>query len=363
MNPRSVLAPLAALLLLVACSEAPPPPAAPRVVLVQRLAEPGAVESAELYTGEIRARYESPLAFRIGGKLVERKVEVGSEVRRGQVLARLDPRDAELGAAAAAAQVAAARADAALAVAEYERAVGLRAQNFISGSALDARRSAREAAEAKLRQAEAQAAAARNQSGYTALVADSDGVVTALEAEVGQVLAEGQAVMTLARPGNRELLVHAPEGRMRELVPGREAEVRLWSAPLQTYRGRVREVAPMADAATRTYALRIALPDAGLPLGATASATFHTDAADSRVLPAAAVTRAGEGAVVWVVDNEERVRPVAVEVLAYDERGATLRGGPPAGTRVVIAGVHKLVEGEAVRAVESGAPVALDAQR
>lgn len=360
----AVLLPLA-LLALAACSPPPAATPAPRAVLVRSLGEAGATASTQVYTGEVRARYESALAFRIGGKLIERKVDVGSVVRRGQLLARLDAQDAELGAAAAAAQVAAAEADAALARSELERAVGLRAQNFISASALDSRRTAAEAAAARLRQARAQAASARNQSEYTELLADSDGVVTALDAEVGQVLAAGQAVVKVARPGDREVRIHVPENRVREFAPGMPAAVRLWSAPEQPYAGVVREVAPMADAATRTFALRVSVPaaDAGLQLGATASVAFTAATDGTTVLPAAAVSRDGERPVVWLVGDDGTVRPQPIEVISYREDGVVARASLAAGARLVVAGVHKLVAGEKVRTVEEGAPVALDVRR
>lgn len=356
---------LVAAALLGACS--PPPPAAVglRPVLVRTLDAAGAALVPQRYSGEVRARVESTLAFRVGGKLVERAVDVGTPVRRGQVLARLDPRDVELASASATAQVAAAEADAALARAELERALDLQARNFISASALDARRTASEAARARLRQARAQAAAAAHQVDYAALVADADGVVIALEAEVGQVLAAGQPVLKLAREGEREVRIHVPENRVAGLAVGRAAELRLWSAPERGLAGVVREVAPMADAATRTYELRVSATDAGavLPLGATAVVSF-AEAGDGRVLlPGPAVGREGGQAVVWLVGAEGVLETRAVEIAGYREDGVLVRGELPAGSRVVVAGAHKLVAGEKVRAVEDGAPVALDARR
>ncbi|QDF95969.1 efflux transporter periplasmic adaptor subunit [Azoarcus sp. DD4] len=364
MKRKSAMAVLVTLSL-TACSPPAPPQAVLPTVLVRSVGKAGGAAAMQVYTGEVRARFESDLGFRIGGKLVERRVDVGAVVRRGQVLARLDPQDAELAAAAAVAQVAAAEADVALARAELERAQGLRARNFISASALDTRSSAHDAAAARLRQARAQAATARNQAGYAELVADSDGVVTGQAAEVGQVVAVGQAVFRLARPGEREVLIHAPENRVRQLVPGVKAVVRLWSVPDQAYPGVVREVTPMADAATRTFAVRVSVPaaDAALQLGATATAAFATDSADTVVLPGAALSRDAGRDVVWLVDGDGIVRPQAVDVIAYREDGAVLRANLPDAARVVVAGVHKLVAGEKVRSVEEGAPVALDVQR
>lgn len=355
---------LAALVLAACAPPAAPPPAA-RAVLVRSVDGAEGATTVQVYTGEVRARYEAGLGFRIAGKVVERKVDVGAVVKRGQVLARLDPQDAELAATAAAAQVAAAEADAALSRADLERAEGLRARNFISGSALDARRSASEAAAARLHQARAQAASARNQSAYTELLADSDGVITTLAVEAGQVVAAGQVVLTLARPGEREVVIHVPENRVRGLSAGVPAAVRLWAVPETTYPGVVREVAPMADAATRTYALRVSVPtaDAAVQLGATASVAFANDQGGGALVPAAALGRNGDQAVVWLVGEDGTVNSRPVEVKAYREDGVLLGAGLPPGAKVVVAGVHQLVAGEQVRAVEQGAPVALDVRR
>lgn len=356
---------LASAALLAACSapstEVPPPPA----VMVRSIATPRAVTGAQVYTGEVRPRIETDLGFRVGGKILQRPVDVGARVRRGELLAVLDPQDARLAAGAAAAGQAAAAADLALAQAEFKRASELRERNFISVSALDARRTALQAAEARLRQARAQAATALNQTDYTRLLADADGVVTSVAAEPGQVVAAGQPVLRVARPGEREVLIHVPESRVRDFAPGAAAVVRSWMAPERTYPARVREVAPAADSATRTYALRISVPgaDDALPLGATASVAFVAAEADGVLLPLPAVTKIGNRARVWVVDAQDAVQPIVVDVGAWREDGAVVRGGLPPDARVVVAGVHKLVEGTTVRPVEEGAPVSLDVKR
>lgn len=351
--------------LLAACAEPQKEAPPPRAVLVREIGAGTAPAGLNVYTGEVRPRIEADLAFRIGGKVIERRVDVGAEVKRGDVLARLDPQDVQLAARAATAQVAAAKADVALAQAEYERTKELRQRNFISDSALDSRRTALEAATAKLRQARAQAASAANQTDYASLVADRDGVVTAALAEAGQVVAAGQPVFRVARPGEREVLIYVPEGRVGALAPGTPAQVRPWAAPGRDYAGRVREVAPAADPATRTYAVRVSVPkaDAALPLGATASVAFADPSLAQAVLPLPAVTRIEGRATVWVVDDASRVQPVTVVVGAYREDGAVIESGLPARARVVVAGVQKLVPGERVRPVAQDAPVALDVGR
>lgn len=363
MKPLSLLA-IAALPLLAAC--APPPAAtpAPRAVLVHTVGNAAGAPVLQVYTGEIRARFETDLAFRVGGKLIERTVDAGAQVRRGQVLARLDPHDARLGATAAAAQVAAAEADADLARAELARTEALLARKFISAAAVDTQRSALQAATARLRQARAQAASAANQADYTELVTDSDGIVTAVEAEAGEVVAAGQAVVRLARPGEREVLVHVPENRVQQIAPSAAVTVRLWLAPDQVHGGVVREVSPAADRATRTFAVRISITDGdALPLGATATVAVGEVAAALSVLPLNAVTRHDGQSKVWLVDDANRVAPQAVDIAAFREDGAVLRGSLPAGSRVVVAGVHQLIAGETVRAIEEGSPPALDGGR
>jgi multidrug efflux system membrane fusion protein len=370
MHIRTLVTVLAGACLLASCSAPAPESPPPRAVLVRTLDATAAAPAVQIYAGEVRARIEADVGFRVGGKLVERKADVGAEVAAGALLALLDPADARLAASAAQAARAAAEADLALARTEYVRAQELAARKFVSASVLDARHTALQAAEARLRQARAQAETAANQAAYTRLEAPAAGVVTAVLAEPGQVVGVGQPVFRIARPDEREVLIHVPEGRAGQLQPGMTARVRTWAAPEREYAASVREVAPAADAATRTYALRVAVPqaDAGLPLGATASVLFAApDGAQGGVLlPLAAVTRVpgtSDGGTVWVVGEDDRVRPVGVGILAWREDGALLRAELPAGARLVVAGVHALVEGETVRAVEEGAPVLLDVKR
>lgn len=353
------------LVTLSACSAPPEAVKPPRAVLVRTLAADAAAVETRVYTGEVRPRHELELGFRIGGKLIERLVDVGDRVQVGQVLARLDQQDVSLAAQAAGAQQAAANADLVLARAEYERVAQLHARNFVSASAVDVRRAALQAAEARLQQISAQAVVAGNQADYAALRAQQDGVVTAAPAEAGQVVAAGQAVLRLARGDAREVLIHVPESRVGELRPGLAATVRPWAQAQQAFAGSVREIAPSADAATRSYAVRVALdPADGVPpLGATASVAFARPAAMQVLLPLAAVSRAGERTVAWIVDAAQVVRRVEVEVGEFREDGVVIRGGLPTGARVVVAGVHRLVEGETVRAVDESAPVALDARK
>lgn len=330
--------------LLAACGAAPPPPAAPKVV---RTLKVGAGDTAldgvdRSYSGEVRARIETMLGFRVAGKIVERRVDVGAAVRAGQVLARLDAADAGLQATQAEAQLALARAD----LARYRE---LKARNYISASALDAR-------ETTFKAAEAQAALAKNQAAYTTLLADRAGVIHQVLAEPGQVVSAGQAVFRLAPDGEREVAISVPENEVAGLKLGQAAEVYFWAASgpaANVLTGRLREISPMADPATRTFAARVSLNDADptLPLGMTASVRFPTGAAGARklIVPLTAIFQQGNQPAVWKVGADNTVSLQAISISAYTDAGAVVSGGLAGGEQIVAAGVHLLTAGEKVR--------------
>jgi RND family efflux transporter MFP subunit len=285
------------------------------------------------------------LGFRIGGKIVARLVDAGAVVKAGQVLARLDAADTAL-------QDSAANAQYRLAEDELKRFRELRAQGFVSQSALDAK-------EATLKSAAAQAGLARNQAAYTNLVSDRAGVVSATLAEVGQVVSAGQAVVRVAQDGEREVAVAIPESRFAALKPGMPAEVELSGAngEAKKYTGRLRELSPAADPASRTYPARVSLSnsDAQVALGMTAYVRFSASEKGSRFLvPIAAIFQQGEQAAVWIVAQDGRVALRPVVVAAYRDDGALLASGVAAGERIVSAGVHKLTAGEKILLIESG---------
>ena len=323
---------------LAACGKAPPPPEPPRPVLTQVVGE-SAGQSALVYAGEVRSRYETPLGFRIPGKVSARLVDAGAQVKAGDVLARLDPVDTTLSLAAADAQLT-------LAEAEAKRFRELRRQNFVSQAALDAR-------ETTLKSARAQADLARNQSAYTVLRAEQAGVVAQVAAEVGQVVAAGQTVLRVARPDTLEVAIAVPESRVSGLRAGANAEVALWADGQANYAGVLRELAAVADPATRTYAARVALrnPDARVLLGMTANVRFaDAPRADGLLaVPLTALFQQDGKPALWVVDAAQTVALRPVDVAAYGERSATLRAGVKSGERIVVAGVHKLAAGEKIK--------------
>ncbi|QJR15589.1 efflux RND transporter periplasmic adaptor subunit [Usitatibacter palustris] len=323
-----------------------------RPVLTQ-VVSPGALATRDTYSGEVRARHETDLAFRVAGKIIARPVDAGARVARGQVLARLDPVDAKLAADASHAQLASAESDHALAKAELDRHADLLNRKFISQSSFDAKQNAYNAAKAKLEQSRSQAAITTNQADYTTLVADADGVVISVSAEPGQVVAAGQPVLRLARSGEKEIVINAPENQVTRFKPGQDVMVQLWADASLIFPGKVREIAGGADPVTRTYTVKVTAinpPDAA-QLGMTANVAFKAGADSELVLlPLSALARDKSDPAVWIVEPKSgKVQLRAVKVGQFREDGVTITKGLAAGDRVVIAGVHKLRPEQVVR--------------
>ena len=345
----AVLAPLAAAALL-ACSKPAPPPEDVRPVRVTTLAVDSAGERLE-FSGDVRPRYESQLGFRVGGKIVERKVDVGATVKRGDVLMRLDPQDLRLAETQARATLRAAETERDLARADYKRHVDLRKQNFVSQAVLDTKQSALKAAQANVDAARAGLRGQANQSNYTNLAADADGVVTAIEAEVGQVVQPGSPVVRVARTVEKEVVIGIPEDKVGQLRAASDVTVRLWANEAVAIPGKIREVSPVADPATRTYTVKVALPEsAEVRLGMTATvelATSGNGAAGLR-LPLTALVQQNGASAVWIVENGA-VKLVPVQVVGQVRNDVLVSGQVAAGQKVVTAGVNLLKNGQKVR--------------
>ena len=340
---------------LAGCSRPEPPPEPVRAV---KLLTVGAseVQAQRLFAADVRARVESRLGFRVAGKLVQRPVELGQAVRAGQLLAQLDARDYRLAVQAAQAQVAAATTQRDLAQADYERFAQLKAQNFISGAELDRRRASLQAAQAQLTQALAQASSQGNQENYTQLRADADGVVTAIEAEPGQVLEQGQTVLRLAQDGARDAVFAVPEDLVSQLRVGQEVAVRPWGGAAEgvaKLRATVRDIAASADPVTRTFTVKAALSGSPLPpLGATLTvypSAFAPSGVQALRLPTSALWAQGQQTAVWVFDAaSSTVRAQVIEVAQVDGNEVLVRAGLQAGAQVVATGVHVLAPGQKV---------------
>ncbi len=327
------------------CSKEPAPAIKIEQPALTHVVGSAATGGGNIYSGEIRARHETQLGFRIGGKIVERLVDTGAQVKAGHALMRLDPGDTGL-------QLGSAEAQYQLAEADAKRYRELRSKGFVSQSALDAR-------EAALKAAAAQAGLARNQSAYTTLYADHAGVVAATLAEIGQVVSAGQPVLRLAQHGEREVAIAIPEPQLANLKTGAAAEIILLAdgdsaAPLS---GRLRELAPAPDPASRTYAARITLTQASpaVALGMTARVRFAANRkSDGLLIPMSAIFQQGKQAAVWIVAADRTVSLRPVQVAAYRDDGAVIAGGLAAGERIVSNGVHRLAAGEKIRIIESG---------
>ena len=341
---------------LAACS--PEPAETPSVVRPVKsivvAAKP--IDQVSQYAGEVQARYEMTLAFRVGGKIIERSAEVGQPVKPGDVLMQLDAGDLALHEEALRAQLTAAQADRNQARAKYNRAKALLGRNLISRNDFDTLKGAYETAEARVKQAESQLSSGTRQTGYTQLQSDQAGVITAVQAEVGQVVTAGQPVLSMALPGEKEVKINVPENRYDELQVGDEVQISLWSAPGQTYQGRVREIAPLADPLTRTYAAKVTFVDTdpAVKLGMTASVRASRQLALPAIrLPLTALIEQDGQPMVWVVDPKS-LKVLRRQVTLGPFRGdqVTIAQGLTPGERVVTAGAHKLYPEQPVRLLD-----------
>ena len=345
----------AAAALLAGCSRPAPAPEPVRSVKLITVG-PSAVQMQLEYSGEVRARIESRLGFRVAGKIVRRQAELGQRVQAGQVLAQLDVSDYQLATQAARAPVAAATTQRDLAAADFERFSKLKAQNFISGADLDRREAQLKSAQAQLDQARAQLASQDNQADYTRLLADAAGVVTGIEAEPGQVVAAGTPVVRIARDGPRDAVFYVPEDRVGQLRVGQGVQVRAWAANA-LMAGQVREVAASADPVTRTYLVKVAVRGRDVPpLGATVYATPQLPAGaglQAIKLPTSSLRQEGGQTAVWVYEpgpdaDAGSVRSQVVQVATADGNEAVIAAGLAPGMQVVASGVHVLTPGQKV---------------
>jgi multidrug efflux system membrane fusion protein len=312
---------------------------------------PANVDIVAEFPGEVRPRFESRLGFRVGGKIVARKGDVGSTVRTGQVLMQLDPVDLQLVQAQAKANLAAAQSNLALAQSELSRYQNLRQKNFVSQAVLDTKDAAFKAAQASHEQAAAAYRNQSNQAGYATLVADADGVVTAIEAEAGQVVTAGMPVVRVARTGDKEVVISIPEDKVNSLRNPAALRIRLWANPKEVLAGKLRELSPMADPATRTYTAKIAMPDApaSVQLGMSASVAFVGSSGQPMLrLPLSAFLQEQGKTSVWVVEKGA-VRLVQVRLDSAAGNDVLVTGGLKGGETVVTAGVHLLKPGQKVK--------------
>jgi len=343
------------MLFLVGCGKPTEQPTPPRPALVMTIPSEGVMSSMTI-VGEIKPRYESSQGFRVAGKIIERKVEVGAVVQKGQLLAKLDNTDANLAVQANIADIASAQAQLNLAQTNLARQRQLIDKKFVSPAALDSFQATYESAKARLAQSQAQNAVSGNQSRYTALNADRDGVVTMIRAEPGQVVAAGEVVAQIIDSKQLEVTIPVPESRMSHLKIGDEANMRLWAKREKNYPVKVREIAPAADTVTRTFLVKLSIlsPDDDVRLGMTAGVRFNNEIQNSVLVPSPAVMAKKQQAIVWVVNAQNQVQPVDVDVASYREDGVLINRGLKVGDKIVVAGVQSLTAGQVITPIDQG---------
>ena len=351
-------------LALLACGDKPPHDPRTEAPLVRAATVSETVAASRSFTGTVAARVQSDLSFRVAGKVLERLVDTGQTVKRGQALMRIDPVDLQLAVRAQQEAVAAARARAKQTADEENRYRDLRGTGAISASGYDQVKAAADAAKAQLSAAEAQAELAANASRYTRLLSDTDGVVMETLAEPGQVVAAGQAVLRVARAGQREALIQLPE-TMRPAA-GSIGQASLYGQDGVTAPARLRQLSNAADRQTRTFEARYVLEGAlaNAPLGATvtiklAEADADADAAATQGglwVPIGALFDTGKGPGVWLIHGDPaKVSWRTVTIRRMSDDGAQVTGAIKRGDRIVALGPHLLREGDLVRVATENA--------
>src|SRR3954447_9717498 len=310
---------------------------------------------ARSFVGTIRPRIETDMGFRVPGKVAKRLVEVGQTVDVGQPLATLDEVDLKLQAEQAQAELSAATGVLAQAAASETRAKDLRVKGWTTDAQMDQARAAADEARARLNRAERSVELTKNSLSYATLVADTRGVVTATLIDAGQVVASGQTAIRVARFAEKEAVVSIPETLVGRAKDG-TATVTLWSEANKKYAAKLREIAPSADPATRTYLAKFSLPEAGdkVSLGMTATLTL-SDPATERVakLPLSALFSQGGDPSLYIVDDSGAIALKPVTVKSYDSNCVVISGGVDEGAKVVALGVQKLDPAQKVRVVSS----------
>lgn len=338
-------------LLLSACEKPPVAADKPRLVKLISVQTSSSQQSLDL-AGEIKARVESPLGFRVAGKIVRRLVETGQTVHKGQALAELDPRDYELAKTASTSQLTAAKSDLALAEAEYKRFQELQTKQFVSELDLDRKRVAVSAAAARLKSLESNVSLDNNRIADTILRADSDGVVSQVQADVGMVVSAGQPIVTVAQQGAREIVVEFPEDRRTIAAQYPQAQVSLWAQPQAKYPAQLRELSAVADPVTRTFRARYSIqaPSNALALGQSATLHLNLQGQSGLIkLPTSALVGKGQQTTVFVFNPQsQKLQSQAVQVAGVDGNEVIV-AGLQQGQQVVVAGVHVVHEGQVVR--------------
>ena len=350
---RALVPLAAAAALLGGCERKPAEAAAPVRPALTVVVEPAAPPAERRFTGTVAPRYEAKLGFQATGRMTARNVDVGDRVVQGRMLATLDPTVLRLAVVGSKADLANARAALVNAKATNDRQQELIRTGSVSQAQVDAALAARDTAQAKVGQAQASLQKAEEQLGYASLRSGYDGVVESWTAEVGQVVAAGQAVVTVARPDLRDAVFDVPDDRVARFAAGRAFTVALLADPAVSAQATVREIAPQSDQLTRTRRVRLTLEaaPAAFRLGTTVTlGLVEAVPGPARiVLPAGAAVERDGATTVWTVDPQNRLRARAVTLGERDPGTVTVATGLAAGDRVLIAGAHSATEGQAVK--------------
>ena len=338
------------LLVLAGCSRKETTKEEVPLVNIQVVKTDGTGQNAS-YSGEVRGRYESQLAFQVGGKIIKRNIDLGSVVSAGDALMEIDSKDIVQTVSINSAQVYSAQSQLKLAENNLNRYRQLYEQNAISRAQLDQYQNAYDVAVSAVQQTSAQYAQGTNQLGYSTLYANSAGVIASISAEAGQIVSAGQSVVTLVHDGEREIEINVPENRIEELRKAERIQVTFWALSGVVVDGKVREISPMADKISRTYKARISLsnPPVAMKLGMTATVTVaHLVTHQTVTIPLSAIYQTGEDTNVWLVqDNTVNLKPIKVG--AFGNNSVEVLEGLQNGDVIVTAGVHKLQAGQKVR--------------
>ena len=305
------------------------------------------------YAGDVQARQQTALAFRVAGQITERYADVGDRVNVGQVLAKLDVKDAQLQLSASKAQLEAAQSAVKIAADEFKRFQQLLPINAVSRSQYDAVENQYKSAQSTLKQAQSNYAVSSNQTGYNQLVANKKGVITQRDIEVGQVVAAGQAAYQLAIDGEREVVIGVPEQAVANIKVGQDAWITLWSKPEQRFAAYVREISPAADQ-SRTFSVKVALKEgqSAIQLGQSARVFFSSHVQNVLSVPLTSVSATENQAYVWVVDSHQKIRKVNVRLGAYGRESVPVLAGLKATDWVVVGGVHLLRDQQKIQPID-----------
>jgi len=329
-----------------------PPAPEDRIVPVVRTVTIGdtAAKETAVYPGEVRGKYESSLAFQVGGKIVARHINLGDNVRAGQVLMELDPKDVQQSYNAAQATYQAALSNYEVVKENYKRYSALYEKGAISTMTRDEHKTRFDAAVSQLESARAQLTASENQMGYTRLVSDHDGMVASITGEIGQVVGAGTPMATVVQNDGREIQIYVPENRLGQIKQNQPATITFWALNGLAASGHISEISAMADSITRTYKVKVAvdsMPEQA-KLGMTAKVVLNSGSVDATLVPAGAIYQTGDQAQVWVV-RDKKVSLVPVKTAGFEGSNVRITEGLAKGDVVVTGGINKLAEGQEVR--------------